>query len=266
MASTVSKVIFTVLGLIALAFGIVALVFGPRLYRAGKTLVDPIVAIGQAEKQMTALNQDLPFAPSPENLISEDRLLVFFEIREELEPHYQKWSEAESQIDGKQNPSLQEIGGILAQTEDVLGAQVDILRHHGMSGAEFRWLETRIYSEWLAAFERQGIEDCDPAITRRLNELTEDDLDFLAELRGRHGGSAALQEVQQRLRERLAVLNAPFRPEVPGIPEETGQLLFEHQERIVALKLGQYELHARLRKSGGLQVDIGGKKKVEIDS
>lgn len=244
MARSAASAVWTVVGVVAAILVGLAVLFGPRLYREGRQLVGPITDLARAEKEMAALDRDLPFTPPADGMVSEARLQVFFQIRRDLVPHYQRWEvlsrEVEARGDSQSWSSAKEV---LAAVRDVLAVQTALLRQHGMSAAEFRWLERQVYDDW---FESLGSTEVD----LRLRRSTEEDLRFVTELGARHGRSQALAEIERRLEARLADLASAPTADAGGGPNSA--LFGQHRDEIAELDLSAYaEMHARMRQGPG---------------
>jgi hypothetical protein len=254
MERSAASVTWTIVGAIAAILLGLGVVLGPHLYREGRQMIAPIVDLSKSEQELDALDPELAFTPPADGRIAPDRLEPFLAVRRDLLPGYQRWRETTKRVEQHKPDSWQVAKEVLGVTREVFTAQNSALRSHNMSRAEFRWLEEQVYDGWL---DRQTVlvaADAD----RRLRQATEDDLRFLGELRARHGGSKALDEIQRRFDERLTGLPQPAQAAADEGPND--QLLRQHHEDIAILKLDAFaELHARLRKEGhrGVTVRIG---------
>lgn len=249
MARSAASAVWTVVGVVAAILLGLAVVFGPKLYREGRQLVGPITGLARAEEEMAALDRDLPFTPPADGVIPEERLGVFLKIRRELVPHYQQWESLRRELERTgDSQGWQATKEALAAVSDVLGMQTTLLRRHGMSGTEFRWLERRVYDGW---YEQLGASDAEV----RLRRATDEDLRFLAEVGARHGRSAALAEVQRHLEARLEALDSSQAAKASGEPNSA--LLERHREEIAELELSEYQdLHTRMRQEPGEDFSI----------
>jgi hypothetical protein len=246
MASAAARVVLVIVGIVVATFGVLGIVYGPRLYREGRAVVAPIMEMAQLEKKMQQLNESFPFEAPADGLISEDRLESFLGIRRELRPLYQQWSETERSLRGK-DESWEDAKEVLGVLGSVFSSQIELLRRHEMSQAEFRWLEELVYDTWLPHV--RGRRAGEPLEAERaLREVTTADLQALAKLELRYGHLPVIGEMRARLQERLAGLDATASPAVPEVSQATGELLWAHREEIAALDLEEYsELHAPLR-------------------
>ena len=149
MARERYRIEWVILGaVLAVVLGLVV-VFGPGLYRKGKGVVAPIVEMARSDDAVQALNQELPFSPPADGRVDEERLLVFLAVRRELLSLYERWDETVATIDeGQGGDSWEDATVVLEETRRVFRAQVELLREHRMSPAEFRWLEERVYDTW----------------------------------------------------------------------------------------------------------------------
>ncbi len=229
-----------------LVVAIPAVTFGPRLAREASAVIKPVSALVGSEETLGRMDDGVAFVPPEDGSISEDRLLVFLQIREELKRSYEPWQAFVNTMKGQQTSSWPEAKKALRLTAEVFETQVRTLREHGMSRAELVWLEDRVYRDWLGAIDAQPGDSGRPLVSHRLRERTREDLRFLAELEQRYGASPALAEMDRRLRARMAALDEN-RPEVAGMPAATQELLWRSRDRIRALDLSRCELHSRLR-------------------
>jgi hypothetical protein len=219
--------------------------------------------LSRAEDAVAALNEELAFEPPETNVVTEDRLHVFLVVRKELQPLYERWSEMEAELDESGDTesfdAAKEVLGVLG---DGFSTQLEILRRHAMSPAEFTWLDEVVYDEWLTAGSSAADADS------RLAEATKGDLEVLEDARRRHGDSPGLQAVEERLRQRLDSLTAPRQGDLESIPEATSELLWAHRDQITELVLDRSSPYLDLLKGGtgevrvnvsdeGTQVDVG---------
>ena len=252
MSRSAASAAWTVLGVVAAVLLALALVFGPRLYREGREMVGPMVDLARAEEAVKALDREMPWSPPPDGRIAPDRLEVFLAVRRDLRPFYERFEVLEKALEGRREQGWREAREALGVVREVFQAQVEGLRRRGMAPAEFRWLEEQVYGRWLSAVTRLEAADAD----RRLRRATAEDLALIAELRRRHGGSAALDELEKRLDERARSLAVA---EVEPL-EELGPnqaLLAARRDEIAELSFERFaELHNRLRRGGSESVSI----------
>ena len=252
MARSGASAVWTVVGIVAAILLGLAVLFGPRLYREGRQLVGPISDLARADEEMAAIDRELPFTPPADGVVSEARLEVFFQIRRELIPHYQRWREMREELErAGDRQSWRATKETLTAVRDVLSMQTTLLRQHGMSGTEFRWLERQVYDDW---YDRLGVNEPD----LRLRDATEEDQRYVAGLVAQYGQSPALSEMQRHLETRLEKLS--LAPDGEASVNPNRDLFERHRDQIAALDLSQYqELHTRLRQAPGedLSVPIG---------
>jgi len=245
------NVVWTVVLIVLAVIVGLAAVFGPRLYREGRAFVGPIMELSRAESAVSALNEELAFEPPTSKLVPEDRLTVFLEVREEIKPLYERWSQIEAQIEESGDPdSLDNAKEVLGVLGDGFTSQLEVLRRHRMSPAEYTWLDKLIYGKWLAG--GNGEESAD----RRLVHSTQEDLEFMEQIRRRHGDSSGLRAIEERLRGRLESLEEPHKPEMQDLPEETGELLWRNHDRITALVLDRSSPYLDLLEGGSGDIRV----------
>jgi hypothetical protein len=237
----------------------VGVVYGPKLWSVGRDVIGPIRELSRSDEALEQLNQSLAWEPPADGLVSEDRLQVMLEVHADLEPRYRRWREVVEKIEAEQGESLDAAKTVLAETRDVMQAQVEVLETHQMSGPELVWLEDIVYATWLRTLESSADVGARPAQLQRLRELTEQDLAALDELEARYSASALSRAMRQRLEDRLAGLDEARPPEVEGVPEATQQLLWRYRDEIMRLDLGEYRQihHDRFRSSSGVKVTVG---------
>lgn len=260
--------VWTILGIVAAILAMLGIIYGPELYRKGESIVAPIMQLTKSEKAISELNAELPFSPPEDGLASEERLLVFFEVRRQLIPHYEEWQVVEKQIERTQKEDFETVGEVLGTVTDVFDAQTDTLRTLGMSPAEFRWYEFEVYDGWLDKVETAELSGTALANAIEIRDMTTGDLQFVDQLRSRHGSTPALSAVRERLADRLAGVDNPAAPEFEEIPQENSTLFWRHRETIAQLKLDQHqEMHSRLRQgSKGVNIKINRPKKTEEET
>jgi len=238
----------------AIVAGILALVLavGPGLYRHGKELVGPIMDLAASEKAFDELDAEMAWQPPADGTIDAARLERFLEVRAELLPSYRRWEELERGLTDEGDEGLETAKTVLAELREVFAVQESALRTHGMSPAEFRWLEETVYETWLEPGEAR-------AVAGRLEQATREDLEFLAELRRRHGETPVLAALERRLDERLEELGASPPAAETGLPPETVGLLESRRDDIAALDLSRYgTVHDRFwQRDGNFNVQIG---------
>lgn len=257
MSRSTSNVVWTMLAIIAAIVVIAGVFYGPKLYRAGRDLAGPIMDLAGAEDAIAALDEELPFSPPADGLVSEERLEDFLAVRRELEPRYREWEQLVREVEDRNAESLAEAKRVLEATRSVFAAQVDTLRARAMSPTEFRWLEEMVYHHWL-----EGIDDAvdPPGLISRVRELTAEDLAFLDQLEHNHGTSPAVRAMRERLQAREEGLESSPPPSVEGVAEANAELFWRHRAAIEALRLDGYSsLHSALRQGSAdrIQVRVG---------
>jgi hypothetical protein len=261
MARSGSNVVLTVVVVVIVGLGIVAGVVGPRIYREGKAMVQPIAEMAKAEERLAALNEEFPYDGSGDGLVSEERLTAFLDVRRSLKPKYEAWDAMVREVESKEE-SWDTAKVVIAQTSQVMTAQIDLLQAASMSQNEFRHLEVEIYERWLGAVtEAEGLA-LDPAI----RTFTEDDLAFVAGLRAQHGESPPLEAMDRRLRERLDAVNLEGPPAVDGVPAANAALYWERLDEIRGLDLADNDLHSALRdgRTGDVNIQLGSENDTTI--
>jgi hypothetical protein len=252
-----SIIIVSIVGVFLLLFVTLALIVGPSIYREGRAFLGPIVEMAGVKEEFKTLNEELSFVPPESGLVTESRLLVFLDMREELKEVYEKWREVVRTVEKEHPDSWQGAKDVLTVTRDVIKAQVEVLRHHGMSAAEFRWLEDRVYREWLDQINHLLEDAEDLRLAGQLRRTAEEDLAFVGKLARQHGSSPMVEAMRRRLEQRLAELESPEMPMVPDIPTENQRLYWKLKERIAALILEEYEMHNVYRDPSAVSVHIG---------
>jgi len=251
--------IWLVLGIGAALLLIVALIYGPDLYRKGESIVAPIMELSKSDQALNDLDAELPFTEPADGVVDEARLMTFLEIRRQLLQPYAKYREVENRIERKQQGDFEAAGEVLAVMTEVFDAQIDVLRQHGMSVAEFRWFEFAVYDNWLEEVEQTELSGAALEYASEVREMARGDMDFIDQLQRSHGSSAALAAMRDRLSARLEQIDRPSTPVVEGVPPENGELFWAHRETIAELRLDEYNtVHTRLRQgtSAGVNVTI----------
>ena len=261
MARSGSNMVLTVVGVLIVGLGIVAGVIGPRIYREGKAMVQPIAEMAKAEERLAALNDEFPYDQSAEALVTEERLTAFLDVRRSLKPKYEAWDAMVREMESKEE-SWNTAKVVIAQTSEVITAQIDLLRAASMSQIEFREMEIEIYERWLSAVTAAEGLALDPA----MRTFTEDDLAFVAKLRAQHGESAPLEAMERRLRQRLDAVTLVGPPAVDGVPEANAALYWDHLDVIRDLDLSDSDLHSALRdgRTGEVNIQLGSENDTTI--
>jgi hypothetical protein len=241
-----------VLGVIVI---VAAVVVGPTLFREGRAVVAPVVDMARSEEALAALDKEFPFSrPEGDAEVTEERLLAFLGVRRELKPMYVTWQEAIRAVEREHRESWAGAKQALTSTRDVITGQIGALRSARMSPAEFRWLEELVYGTWSEALG----DDAERARQHAIRKLTDQDLEFLAEIERRHGSSPALRAMRARLQERQSAVPDAVPFSVPGLTSATQQLLWQYRDQIVELDLAGFELHGTLDRRGGTTIQFDG--------
>jgi len=254
--SRTSNVIWGLIALVAAILAVLGAVYGPRMYREGKALVGPIVDIAQSEERLAGLNADMPFEEPGDGQVGGDRLRVFLDIRRDLLPEYKHWQDIERQLEKHGQEDWESAMEVLSAIQSVMAVQIATLEEHGMSPAEFVWIEDLTYETWLEQVEEQISTS---AADELLRETTEGDKARLDELESRYGSSRATKEFSTHLNQRLHTLDHPEPPVIDGLPQATSALLWDHRKELEDLHLAQYsELHGILRGNNNVNINIDG--------
>jgi len=244
MART-STVVWSIIGAVIAILGTLGLIYGPTLYREGKALVGPIVDIAQSEERLKALNEEIPFAEPAAGTVDPDRFAVFLDVRRDLLPRYLEWQSIERELENGGQEDWESAKEMLAAMQGVITMQVEVLRKHQMSPAEFVRIEDLAYRDW-ADKVTDVVEKS--AVAAKVREITVADLEALAALEGRYGPSQISRELAARLDRRLDSLDNPPPPMVEGVSEATSLMFWEHRQELIDLDLAAYsELHDFLR-------------------
>lgn len=254
--SRTSNVVWSVIGLAAAIIAVLGAVYGPKMYREGKALVGPIVDIAQSEERLADLNAGMSFEEPADGVVTEDRLRVFLDIRRELLPRYKQWQDIERELKKHGQEDWESAMEALTAIQGVMAVQIDTLESHGMSPAEFVWLEDLAYETWATQAELQ-IESS--AITETIRQTTVGDMENLAELEKRFGTSRTTKEFAARLEQRLRALDNPEPPMIEGVSDAASALFWTHREELADLDLSQYsELHGVVRGGNSVNITIDG--------
>jgi hypothetical protein len=258
-------IVWIVLGIVAAILLMLGLIYGPDLYRKGESIVAPIMQLTKLDEATDELNKAFPFTPPEDGLASEERLLVFLDVRRQLIPHYEAWLVVERGIGRTGQEDFETAGRVLGSVTDVYEAQIETLRQLSMSPAEFRWLEIQVYDGWLDKVEATEMSGPSLATASEAREMALADLEFVDQQSSRHGSSSALTAVRERLAARLAALDNPSAPEIEGVAPENDALFWRHREAIAELKLEEHqEMHRRLREgSDGVHININRPKQAD---
>jgi hypothetical protein len=256
MART-STVVWSVIGAVIAILGTLGMIYGPTLYREGRALVGPIVEIAQSEERLKALNEEIPSAEPAAGTVEPDRFAVFLDIRRDLLPRYLEWQSIERELERNGREDWESAKEVLAAVQGVITMQVEVLRKHQMSPAEFVRIEDLAYRDWADSVA-DDIENS--AVAEKVREITVGDLEALAELEGRYGPSQVTRELAARLNRRLDSLDNPSPPTVEGVSEATSLLFWQHRQELMDLDLGAFsELHEFLRgKDVNINIDNDG--------
>lgn len=249
-----STVVWTLIGLVILILGILGAIYGPEIYREGKAIVGPIVDIAQSEDRLASLNTEMGFEEPTDGIVGEDRFSIFLEVRRELMPLYLEWQDMERRLEQHQAEDWGSAKEALAAIQAVLAIQIETLKAHDMSPAEFVWIEDLAYVTWT-----QGAEETVAARagTEMLRETTRTDSATLAELEDRYGSSRASREFAAVLDRRLLSLDNPGPPTVEGVTDVTSMLFWDHRQELLDLDLARYsELHGILRGNNTVNINI----------
>jgi hypothetical protein len=234
-------VIVAVLAIAAVAVALLA----PGFVQSSRETIRSVSGLFRADRELEGVAQELPFTPPQDDLASPEQLARFLAVRRAFQQPYEAWSEVVRRAEAAEKAGWSETREVLTATSDTMRFQIETLRAHRMSPAEFLWLEGLIYRTWLPG-TRARVRDQAAA------DLARSDLEFLADVERRHGRSAALREVRGRFEERLHQADGPSAP----APEDPNHRLFwEHRDEIEVLDLGDHPIHARLR-GGDIEIKL----------
>lgn len=251
-----STIVWSLVGGVILVLGILGAIYGPGLYRDGKAIVGPIVDIAKSEERLAALNTQMPFDENADGTVGADRFSVFLDIRRELLPRYLEWQELERKLEQHGQEDWGSAMEVLTAIQGVMTMQIETLQNHGMSPAEFVWIEDLAYVTWA-----ENVEDAieKSAVAETLQAVTAADREALTELEGRFGSSRTTREFAAHLDRRLQTLDNPGPPTVEGVTDATSALFWEHREELSEVDLAAYsELHGILRGRNDVNVRIDG--------
>jgi hypothetical protein len=253
MART-SVVVWSVAALVVIILAALAAIYGPGLYDEGKAVVGPIVDLARVEDRLAALDSEFPFEPPADGNVEEARFMVFLDIRRTLEPKYREWREFAQQLEREGQEDWDAAKEALASVRTVRVFQIDTLREHRMSPAEFVFIEDLAYGVW--ADELVGrIED--ERVAQAVREMTVADLEVLDELEGRYGRSTTSRHFADHLRARLAGSEDAAPPQIDGITEGTAALFWKHRDELEALDFEEYAgLHRMSRNADDIKIEI----------
>jgi hypothetical protein len=251
-----STVIWSLVALVLAIFAVLGAVYGPELVRNAKAVLGPIVDIAKSEDRLQQLNAELPFNEPTSRTIDRDRFSVFLAIRRDLLPQYLRWQHIERELERQGQEDWQSAMEVLEAVQTIMNLQIDTLRAHGMSPAEFLWIEDIVYGEWSDAVD-DLIET--EALRQAVRGAAAESLELVESLEARYGSSAALREMRAHLEEDLDEIEQSSTPVVEGVPSETSKLLWDHRDEIAKLDLASYsELHRILRGSENVEIKIDG--------
>lgn len=251
-----STVVWSLIGAVVFLLGVLGAVYGPGVYREGKALVGPIVEMAKSEERLAALNTEMPFEKSADGSVGGDRFSVFLDIRRALLPRYLEWQSLERQLEEHGGEDWESAKEVLSAIQGVMTLQIETLQAHGMSPAEFIWIENLAYITWAETVE--GALEAS-AVTEKLRETTVADKEAMADLERRFGTSRATREFATRLDHRLQTLDNPGPPTVEGVSKATSLLFWEHRDELADLDLAAYsELHGVLRGNNSVNINIDG--------
>lgn len=252
--SRTSNVVWSVIGVVVAILLALGLVYGPDLYTRGKALVGPLVDIAQSEERLTDLNIQMPFVEPADGTVDGGRFSVFLDIRRDLLPRYLEWQAIERELEHNGQEDWEDAMEVLAAVRGVMTMQIETLQKHGMSPAEFIWIEDLAYVTWVDRV-KEAIQA--GAVTEALRKTTAADKEALAALEGRFGSSRTTREFAALLDQRLQSLDNPSSPPVEGMSEATSSLFWEHRGDLSELDLASFSaLHKILRGKNNVDIKI----------
>jgi hypothetical protein len=257
MAKT-STVVWSLIGTVIAVLGMLGLIYGPEMIRQGKAFVGPIVDIATSEDRLAELNRELPFDEPADGTVGADRFAVFLEIRRDLLPRYLEWQAVERRLEKGGQEDWESAVGFLEAIQSVMTFQIETLRTHGMSPAEFIWIEDQVYVAWGETVEDLIQGD---AVTEAIREVTAADLQTLAGVEARYGASLATKEIAAGLNSRLDSLDNPGAPTVEGVSDANSSLFWAHRREVVELDFAKVSrLHKILRGQNDIDIKIDGER------
>ena len=249
-----ATVVWSVIGVVLAVLVVLGLIYGPDLYREGKAVIGPIVELTKVEDALAGLNDEFPFTIPGDGTVGGERFDTFLEIRRELQPKYRGWDDLIRRVDDSNVEDWQTAKEVLGATQDVMVTQVEVLRTHRMSPAEFTWIEDLVYDTWARAIAGTAESD---ALIDEVRSLTSDDLSVLADVERDHGSSSASRAFRAHLERRLHNLENPDAPAVEGVSDADAALFWNHREEIVELDFSGYgDLHEAIGGAADVRITI----------
>jgi hypothetical protein len=228
-----------------------AAIVAPRLYRAGRSVVAPVVEMSRLEDRLTALDETFPPSTVSSDALEPERLEAFLDIRDELQPRYERWDEVVREVESE-GDSWTGARDVLAASRDVLRTQIEALEARSMSPTEFRALERLVYDEWLGRLDDRS----ETVEGETLAEVTRSDLEFVRERSLREPPAVVLTDLEVRLESRLARIESSGPPDIEGVSPAVAALLWSHRDRIASLRLAGNPMHSALRSSGAGAIHV----------
>ncbi|HUG52663.1 MAG TPA: hypothetical protein VMR21_03650 [Vicinamibacteria bacterium] len=206
-------------GVLLALCGAVAAVFGPGVLRRARGAYAPIARMQGEQADFEAWVKQQGWREPALPSLTAEKLDAFLALRKELLRLEGQEDRMRNRSPESQKPSLRDVPAIVRGVGDLVGGRLAAFRRHGLTPAEYDYLERLVYGEWRSALVSAGT---DPAARNRAAAEIE---------------KAARKEpppVRARLRQIAAEMRARVPPAPAGIPADGQQVLLARAAAIEA--------------------------------
>jgi hypothetical protein len=204
--------------------GVVAAVFGPGALRRARQVYAPISRMKDEQREFDEWVRQKGWQAPATPAVTPEKLDAFLALRRDLRGLDQR-AQGFGTRPRQRRPRLDEVPGIMEGVGSLVSDRLQAFRRHGMTPAEYDFLDRLVYEKWLPALVAAR---ADPAARERA----------AAEI-DKAAASESSAVVRARLRQIAAGLRRTTPPAPEGIPPEVHQVLLARASDIESQPTGR---------------------------
>jgi hypothetical protein len=153
-----------------IVIGVLALGVGGYLVKnwwsEKRETIENVIGTEESEygKKVAELNQKHPFIPPADNIVKEDRLQRYLEVRKTMNVVYKQHEAEIKKIADSSSATPGDLFKSATFIKDLRLAQVKGLQAQGMSKDEYTYLTQMVYVNWVAMMANEAIQGSNSAV------------------------------------------------------------------------------------------------------